>query len=730
MRRLILVLLAVLFTISSSAGSAIAQVAPASDAGSATPATLSSWQSDRPELPPSGADLNNGEPTYADEGGSGTEETTEPSPTDEPSPASLDGTGLITPDIEALAASLNHDPLAIYEYVRNNFEYEPYYVGAVKGTQETLDQMAGNDVDLASLLIALLRAGGTSARYAERTIKVPATDAASLVGVDDPITAARVLASSGLDVTVTLRSGAPVALMFEHVWVEAYVKEGGGKAWKSLDPSYKLHEIRDGRNILAEAGLTGEQLRDALFATADATGDTGELRTVDLEALQGVTASREQQLIAWIEANQPTLTLNDVVGGTDIITESVTKLPTKLPYGGRGSTTRYDIVPDADRQVIRFRAPGLDVTIPVANIASRKITLGFVPDTAEDQAAIDAAGGLLSVGPGSVDMRPQLRVDGAVVAEGMAGPIGFFASFALDFSRGSSFLGQSLHSITAGGTYAVALDTQQVSVPKIERSNQRLKDALAAGREPLTDEISGEVLHAIGLGYFRYGDLVQEYAAGTQTAVVFHQVSEALVSQDLIVDNTVSPARMAIGGYAIDVKRQVYSMFDSANRADFETFPLLYTIASIGSSLEHQFLDLMLGWPGLSTQELLNKAANEELRNPGHRARERRCGAADPVGEVVDQEFHPRRCQCGPARHCADLDARGRLLGWRFVDGVQPADGFIGVPALRCAQGWLGHLEPRWADARTAGSDSPRRRQCVDRLPRRAPAGGLQPQRL
>jgi len=75
----------------------------------------------------------------------------------------------ITPEIEDLAEMLGHDPVAIYEYVRNNFEYEPYY-GSLKGSQETLWEEAGNDADLASLLIALYRASGIPARYTDRTI--------------------------------------------------------------------------------------------------------------------------------------------------------------------------------------------------------------------------------------------------------------------------------------------------------------------------------------------------------------------------------------------------------------------------------------------------------------------------------------------------------------------------------------------------------------------------------
>ena len=48
--------------------------------------------------------------------------------------------------------------------MRNEIDIEFYY-GAVKGAAETLRQRRGNDIDQASLLIALMRASGVPARY-------------------------------------------------------------------------------------------------------------------------------------------------------------------------------------------------------------------------------------------------------------------------------------------------------------------------------------------------------------------------------------------------------------------------------------------------------------------------------------------------------------------------------------------------------------------------------------
>lgn len=465
--------------------------------------------------------------------------------------------------------------------------------------------------------MALLRSGDTPARYAQRVVKVPAATAASWVGVRDPIVAARIIASGGIGVTVTIRSGQPVALMFEHVWVEAYVSAGGGKEWKALDPSYKLHTIRAGRNPLAEAGMTGEELRSDLLAAADATGPTGTLRTVDLDRVNGIVSSRLARLESHLETSDPNVTLNDMIGGTDIVGQTSNQLPTRPPYRGRGSTTRYDAVADAVKQKIRVRVFGLDHTLVIADIASKKLTVGYAPATAADAAAISAAGGLIRVEPFSVNLKPQLLLDGAVLAEGNGGPVGAFAFLAVDFLRGTANLGQSLHVASFGGVYAVVLDSQTVPVAKIQRSRDRLAAANDAGGPMLSDARLGEMAHAIGLGYFRYNNLVTEYLAGTQSAIAFHQVSEALVSHDLIPDQTVSPQRMAYASYQIDVKRNIYSLYDSANSVDFKTFPLLYAIGAASSGFEHVFMKTMIGWQGVSTMQLMTEAGNDEVTVQG-----------------------------------------------------------------------------------------------------------------
>ncbi|HAM74087.1 MAG TPA: transglutaminase, partial [Alcanivorax sp.] len=129
----------------------------------------------------------------------------------------------ITPAIEALAEELNHEPVAIYQWVRNNIEFIPSY-GSIQGSEYTLENRRGNAFDTASLLIALLRASEIPARYAMGTVEIPADQVMNWVGgVRAPGAAGNLLGQGGIPNTAMTRGGRVDSFRLEHVWVEAWV---------------------------------------------------------------------------------------------------------------------------------------------------------------------------------------------------------------------------------------------------------------------------------------------------------------------------------------------------------------------------------------------------------------------------------------------------------------------------------------------------------------------------
>src|SRR5258708_2978507 len=100
-----------------------------------------------------------------------------------PTPADLTATEdvQITQAIKDLAASLNNQPVAIYNWVRNNIQFVPSY-GSIQGSDMTLQTNRANSLATASLLIPLLRPPNIPARYVYGTIEVPTDKSMNCVG--------------------------------------------------------------------------------------------------------------------------------------------------------------------------------------------------------------------------------------------------------------------------------------------------------------------------------------------------------------------------------------------------------------------------------------------------------------------------------------------------------------------------------------------------------------------
>ena len=129
-------------------------------------------------------------------------------------------------------ADLAGNPTAIFHFVRD-MQYE-VYDGSLRGTRGTLWGEAGNSVDQASLLIAILRANGIPARYRHGSLNT--TNAQTLIAsmFSEPQGVAGHI-PSGTAVSDPINDPTLIALAQDHWWVEANLP---GQGWTNLDPSF------------------------------------------------------------------------------------------------------------------------------------------------------------------------------------------------------------------------------------------------------------------------------------------------------------------------------------------------------------------------------------------------------------------------------------------------------------------------------------------------------------
>ena len=264
-------------------------------------------------------------------------------------------TGCVAADLRTKADALSN-PAAIFEYVRNNYDFSAYH-GARSGSVNTFLGGRGNDVDLAATLIAMLRASGTPARYGVGTVRARTVLVTNWLQVEDQTLAQSLLIDQGIQGVVASTSGSTPTVDFEHVWVEALVPYGwyrGESAplvncattpdtchWVPMDPSWKQYkQVSSGLDPYAV--LTFDY---NAYYSAIVNADVTRVNKNPLEIYQ-------EQVLDWLGTNAPGKTLEDIPDFRGVIPEVTGLLPASLPYAVVSSTTRsYNSVADHDASV-------------------------------------------------------------------------------------------------------------------------------------------------------------------------------------------------------------------------------------------------------------------------------------------------------------------------------------------------------------------------------------------
>ena len=268
-------------------------------------------------------------------------------------------TGCAAAQLRTQADTLS-TPVAIYEYVRNNYDYSLYH-GARSGAVNTFLAGRGNDVDLAATLIAMLRSQGIPAHYVVGTARALPSQIANWLQVEDPTLAKSIMVDQGIQKVTSTTSAGTATLDFEHVWVEALIPfshyRGDAVAsvncaavptptdchWVQLDPSWKQYTW----------GNSGLDPFPALsfdytnYYNAIVNANAGDLSRVNKNPLE----IYESQVLAWLASNAPGKTLQDIADFKGLVVETDGLLPASLPYAVSSSQRTYNSVSDHDLAV-------------------------------------------------------------------------------------------------------------------------------------------------------------------------------------------------------------------------------------------------------------------------------------------------------------------------------------------------------------------------------------------
>jgi len=511
-----------------------------------------------------------------------------------------------SPDLDVLIDRLKQDPLLVFGFVRDEVRYQPYY-GSMKDSQHVLDTLGGNDFDQASLLIALYRRMGIPSRYVRGNVELPIDRARRWLGVTDSQTAGDILATAGVPATLIVNgSGTIISVRFEHVWVEAYVafadyrgipNHAGGAAWVPLAPALEDLEANGGPDLGSQSGLDADAFLHT-FIAGPTPRSPAEQYILDLQD--------------FAETNYPGQNFYDVLWATDTIPDELALAPASLPATTLSVIETTAAIPAAKRHRVRFQAGGLDHTGNLVELVGRRVTLAYEPATQADRDTIAAYGDIYDTPPWLINVRPELRIGGALAASGV--PIGFGRqdNFTLTFSVGAGPpAGAPVGNvITAAGRYAVGIAAQDISSLVVRDRTAAFDAGIAAIGQPGfdTDATLGEALFMHAMAYWQELDQMERLLARSMQVIPLRDVSEAIVGTATVVFYSgPNPVDVDAGGIYIDVDRSIVSPFsidgDPSPRRDFTILA-----GATGSALEHVVFQEIWGNESISTIAILQRA--------------------------------------------------------------------------------------------------------------------------
>ncbi len=572
------------------------------------------------------------------------------------------------------AEELGYDYVRIFEFVRNQIELE-WYVGSQKGALGALRQGSGNDVDQASLLVALFRASALPSRYVHGVVELSMEYFDTQLGLTDATRVAEFLASAGLARAPVIRGGGVSAFQVELTWVSAYlpytnyrgaVVDFSGKTWLPLAPALQGVERTSASGVLTAMGFDSNQFLADYLSAPQAVNPLATLRAAVEQYLSETgSGSYEDQLA--------TRTSKVVRYGI---------LPSSLPVPVTAITAERAALDVSQRVSVKLVARSgtgagapviFEHDMPLADILGQRLTLSYLPATADDHQVVNAWGGLERVPAYLVRLRPQLRIGGRREAVG-EGSLPMAVGHRLEVEVTGPFGSETTaQTFTAGSYHALAIGAQ------------RFTEHLVAD-DPEDEEILGaNLLSGIAFNFGASWDAGEQELARLMDVAVARPLPAIVIASNAVEARVILglPHRLEWQGVTLDAALRVA---EPVGRAEAEVAKDWMRLSALhGSALEHRIFEQQFLVDSLSADKALGLARARGI--------EVLTLDAGNIGTLLPTLQHPQ-----PVRSAvADWVGQGMVVeipvlqlalnawvgsAWRVEDPVSGAGGYFLAGAL------------------------------------------------
>ena len=490
-----------------------------------------------------------------------------------PSTASITGTMStmsaplnVSTGVAELAQALEYNPTNIYEFVRNNIEYD-FQWGWIRSPERTIVDRMGTDADQAVLLTELLQASGYSTEYGDgyRTYGFSGNNGYNLeewLDISDIGEADFMLWHTGIPYGYDLGQNTITMYRF---WVRAYI-DG---VWVEMDPAMKPRLATPAKSIIDMSGYSRTNL---LALIGGAGSSTNEIEDLDEDELRLQLTALTTNLIATLKNSFPNHSVSEIYGDRAIVPESgIGSL-----RGTAASTPNYASTLWASKHYIDFI--NTPYYVSTVDLGCQALTI---------EVSSNGVDGVIYLDDTPVYSGPMMQ-DNGTTEIAYAKPI---------YSQGSGYWDSdsaaypfSAYSVNAFPIYF----GNSVGAGMLNRRNQTLSRKIAEDAD--SAEILHASLHATGASWMNQSFAVKRFVSD-------------LYKDTRVLCNKMGAISQSINGYGIDLKHG-YQIHMSDGDIP-ETVSLFNAPEFMSSALEHGVLEQ--SQPGkadaVSTIELLTLAS-------------------------------------------------------------------------------------------------------------------------
>jgi RHS repeat-associated protein len=476
--------------------------------------------------------------------------------------------------VEELARALKNDVDLIYNFVHDNIEFIPTF-GSQKGALGTLIDGFGNAFDQSELMIALLREGSWTCSFQFGELQLTAAQAAAWLG-NDPGSiwaASNLLGNLGVP-NETSWTGSQWVLRLSHCWVKVLI----GGNYYHFDPAMKAYTRITGVDLATVIDYDRSDFMSD--ATTGATVTSNYVENMNRTNVRNNLATLAGNLVDYLKENEPTATLDDILGGRTINKATTQVRQTSLPYLRPATTpTTWTDIPNNYKATLSVLYDTIDVSFYSRDIHGKRLTLFF-----------------------NSSHEAELRLDGDLIATSDAQTPDSWNSVLLSITHPYPYTwwDQSFwQTVWEGKPYLIAQAWGNAGREMVEVHRQKLSQAIFDGSAADSEVVLGETLAVRWNAWNSQKSWACDvFNRMTQcTTVLQHQVGMVGWFDTPLMD---------LGGIVWS-SGALDNNYDNVNTNDT-------ALAMHGIAFEAGTIEQICGIGGISTTTILDKAVQDGLK--------------------------------------------------------------------------------------------------------------------